>query len=101
MQYFLDPFIVIKCPSLSLAIIFAFKSFIFSHFSSLNDHCLSVILYLQYIFFHYSTFNVSVSLNLKYGFCRQYIFESNFFNSFCQSFPLTGMSVPFMLYYSC
>lgn len=87
MQYLLDPFFIIKCPSLSLIIIFACKSFIFSHFSCLNDHCLSVILYLQYIFFHYSTFNVSVSLNLKYVFCRQYIFELDFLNSFCQSYP--------------
>ena len=29
------------------------------------------------------------------------IYLSHFFNSFCQSFPLTGMSIPFMLYYNC
>ena len=50
MQYFLDPFIIIKCPSLSLAVIFAFKSFIFSHFSSLNDHCLCYTLPSVYLF---------------------------------------------------
>ena len=28
------------------------------------------------------------------------MYLSHFFNSFCQSFPLTGMFIPFMLYYN-
>lgn len=59
----IDPFIIIKCPSLSLLTIFVLKA-IFSDFS-IAIPVLFWLLFSWCNFFHPFTFNLFVTMNLK------------------------------------
>lgn len=83
-SWWIDPFNIIKCSSLSLLTYFVLKPTVLI---LIWPNQLSWLLFACYIFFHPLTLNLFVSLNPECVSCGQYIVGAWFFNPVRKSLP--------------
>ena len=72
----IDPLIIMQCPSLSLVILFILRSILSN--MGISTPAFFYLLFAGNIFFHPLTFSLSVSLGLKWVSCGQHIYGSCF-----------------------
>ena len=93
-SFWIDPLIIMQCPSLSLVIIFILRS-IFSDMR-IATPAFFCFPFAWNIFFHPFTFSLYVSLGLKWVSCRQLIYGSCFCIHSASLCLLVGAFNPFI-----